>query len=402
MTPLRPALQFVLKVASRCNLNCSYCYVYNKGDSTWRSRPSIMPAAVMTAAAGRIRRYCESSGQAVAQIVFHGGEPCLAGAERLREWCRELRNELGRIATPRFSIQTNGTLVDREWIELFRGEDMRVGVSIDGPAAVHDEFRVDHLGRGSHGTVEEGLRRLLSGGVSPQVLSVIPLHGDGLQVYEYFKSLGVRRISFLLPDYTHDTKRIAVTRADATPVADFLMPIVEKWCLADWEKTDVPLFWQLAELILGGSSGSDLFGNEPLGIVFVEADGDIEGLDVLRVCGDGTAAAGLSVLRDDFEHIAAASELHGRAMFEGLRLPSACEDCPERETCGGGYLPHRFSKERGFDNASIWCADILQLFGRMRTLLAVSVAETVSRRAFLRRLASERAISDRAASPAQG
>ena len=365
MCPRTP-LQFVLKVASRCNLNCSYCYVYNKGDETWRSRPSIMPAGVLTAAARRIRRYCESSGQTVAQVVFHGGEPCLVGAARLRAWCQELREGLHGVATARFSIQTNGTLVDDEWIDLFRDEDIQVGVSIDGPAALHDEFRVDHQGRGSHRTVEEGLRRLIAAGLSPQVLSVISLGGDGLRIYEYFRALGVRRINFLLPDDTHDTKNSAVSRFGPAPVADFLMPIVEKWCLADWEETDVPLFRHIAELILGGSSGTDLFGNKPLGVVFVEADGDIEGLDFLRVCGNGAAAIGLSVLRDDFEQIAAASTLHGQAIFEGLRLPSACGDCPERDTCGGGCLPHRFSQDRGFDNPSIWCADILQLFGKMR------------------------------------
>jgi uncharacterized protein len=177
------------------------------------------------------------------------------------------------------------------------------------------------------------------------------------------------------------------------------MPIVERWCLTDWEETDVPLFRQIAELILGGSSGSDQFGNDPLGIVCVEANGDIEGLDVLRVCGNGTAAVGLSVLRDDFEQIATASDLHGPAIFDGLPLPSACVDCPERDTCGGGYLPHRFSIERGFDNASIWCADILQLFDKMRSLLAVSVAETASRRAFLHQLAEGRAMSASAVSP---
>lgn len=390
MAAPRTPLQFILKVASRCNLNCSYCYVYNKGDSTWRSRPSIMPASVFTAAVGRIRRYCESSGQTVARAVFHGGEPCLVGAARLRAWCQELRNGLRGVATPHFSIQTNGTLVDAEWIALFRDEEIQVGVSIDGPAVIHDEFRVDHQGRGSHRTVEDGMKRLLAAGLSPQVLSVIPLRGDGLRTYEYFRALGVRRINFLLPDYTHDTKRSAVTPFGPTPVADFLMPIVERWCLTDWEETDVPLFRQIAELILGGSSGSDQFGNGPLGIVCVEANGDIEGLDVLRVCGNGTAAVGLSVLRDDFEQIATASDLHGPAIFEGLPLPSACVACPERDTCGGGYLPHRFSIERGFDNASIWCADILQLFAKMRALLAVSAAETASRRAFLRQLAEAR------------
>jgi uncharacterized protein len=298
-----------------------------------------------------------------------------------------LRSGIRGVATTHFSIQTNGTLIDREWIGLFRDEDMQVGVSIDGPAAIHDEFRVDHQDRGSHAAVEEGLESLLANGLSPQVLSVIPLCGDGLGTYEYFRALGVRRINFLLPDYTHDTKRSAVARAGPTPVAEFLMPILEKWCLTDWEGTDVTIFRQIAELILGGSSRTDQFGNNPLGIVFVEADGDIEGLDFLRVCGDGAAAVGLSVLRDDFEHIPAASKLHGRAIFEGLRLPSACIDCPERETCGGGCLPHRFSLQRGFDNPSIWCADILRLFTKMRELLAVSVAETESRRRFLKQVA---------------
>ncbi|MEO8191247.1 MAG: radical SAM protein [Acidobacteriota bacterium] len=377
-------LQFILKVASRCNLNCSYCYVYNKGDNTWQSRPSIMPAAVFTAAVGRIRRSCQSSGQTVAQIVFHGGEPCLAGAARLKAWCREMRDGLRGVADPHFAIQTNGTLIDEEWIAVFREEGIRIGVSMDGPAAIHDAFRVDHRGRGSHAAVEEGLRALLDAGLSPEVLSVIPLNGDGLRTYEYFRSLGIRRINFLLPDYTHDTKRSAVADPRATPVADFLMPIVEKWCRQDWEETEIPLFRQIAELVLGGPSRWDQFGNGPMGIVCVEADGAIEGLDVLRVCGDGMAAAGLSVLCDDFERIAAASELHGRAIFEGISVPSDCTGCPERDTCGGGYLPHRFSKERGFDNPSIWCADILQLFGKMRELLSVSVAETASRQAFLR------------------
>ncbi len=402
MTTPRTPLQFVLKVASRCNLNCSYCYVYNKGDSTWRSRSSVMPADVLTAAAGRIRRYCESSGQTAVRIVFHGGEPCLVGPERLKAWCQELRTALRGVASARFSIQTNGTLVDSAWIDVFRDEDIQVGVSIDGPAPIHDAFRVDHEGRGSHAAVEEGVRRLVAAGLSPQVLAVIRLRGDGLRAYEYFRGLGVRRINFLLPDDSHDTRGSGVLRDGATPAADFLAPIVERWCLTDWEEIDVPLLRQIAELVLGGSSSCDLFGNDPLGLVFVEADGEIEGLDVLRVCGNGTAAAGLSVLRDDFDRIAEASPLHGRVIFEGLALPSACGQCPERNTCGGGYLPHRFSKERGFDNASIWCADILRLFGTMRALLAVSVAETASRRAFLGRLAAQRALSGIAASPAQG
>jgi uncharacterized protein len=73
-------LNFVLKVVSRCNLDCSYCYVYNKGDTTWRSKPAIMPDEVFARALDRIRRYCEREGQRRVELTFHGGEPCLAGA----------------------------------------------------------------------------------------------------------------------------------------------------------------------------------------------------------------------------------------------------------------------------------------------------------------------------------
>jgi uncharacterized protein len=78
-------LNFILKVASRCNLNCSYCYVYNRGDNSWRQRPKVMPDEIYRATVERIRRHCELSGQQTVQIAFHGGEPCLAGPERLDE-----------------------------------------------------------------------------------------------------------------------------------------------------------------------------------------------------------------------------------------------------------------------------------------------------------------------------
>ena len=75
--------------------------------------------------------------------------------------------------------------------------------------------------------------------------------------------------------------------------------------------------------------------------------------------------------------------------LHGPSLPAACRGCVERDTCGGGYLPHRYSRDRGFDNPSVWCADLLRLFGHIRGRMAVDPAETAMRRQVLRELAQE-------------
>jgi uncharacterized protein len=114
--------------------------------------------------------------------------------------------------------------------------------------------------------------------------------------------------------------------------------------------------------------------------MFIETDGGIEGLDVLRVCAEGMTGTGLNVMSSDFSEVAHASPFYKDVIFDGVAPPTPCIGCPEEHTCGGGYLPHRYSLAGGFDNRSIWCADILLLFSRFRELLNVSPAETAARR----------------------
>src|SRR4051812_32135495 len=142
-------LHITFKVASRCNLNCEYCYVYNKADQTWREQPAFLSDEVVEAAIGRLRWHCLQSGQKALRIVFHGGEPLLAGADRFEGWCRKLVSSLNDVVDVRMAIQTNGTLIDDEWLDIFRRYQIVVGVSLDGPADVNDSLRVDHHGRGT-------------------------------------------------------------------------------------------------------------------------------------------------------------------------------------------------------------------------------------------------------------
>lgn len=379
-------LAVTLKVASRCNLNCSYCYVYNKEDQSWRDRPARMSDEVVEATIERLQRHCARSRQAVLRVVLHGGEPMLAGAKRIDRWCTMLRDGLGDVAELKLAIQTNGMLVNDEWIDVFARHRIVVGVSIDGPPEIHDVFRVDRRGRGSYGSVVRGVERLTAGGVQVSFLTVAQLGADPVRIHRHLVELGPAQIEYLLPDNTHET--IGAVRAELgpTPGADFLIPIFEDWWTNGTMDIRVGPFMAIARSILGGECEVDFIGNNPLGYLFVESDGSIEGLDVLRVCGDGMAATGLNVKDNDFAEL---EGLHRTLVFDGMPLPEGCRSCPERDTCAGGYLPHRYSKARGFDNPSAWCADLLKLFGHIRGRLDVSHEETALRRQVLADIARE-------------
>lgn len=385
----RPApLQFVLKTAARCNLNCSYCYVFNKADQSWRDRPGTMPDDTFSLTIERIRRHCLESGQPIVRVMFHGGEPLLIGVRHFRQWLVQIDQMLGTALPVSLAIQTNGTLIDDEWAQLFLEHDVEVGISLDGPADLNDRFRVDHSGRGSYREVVRGIETLRRYSIPINLLSVVQPGVDGLSIYRHFLKFRPSTINFLFPDHNHDDIEEVRRRCGATPVADFLIPIADEWYRNRPDGTDLPLIRNIFRLLLGGQTRSDMFGNPPLGFVFIESDGEIEGLDVLRLDGERFSATGLNVHRHDFAEIATHSEFHNLAILQGMPLPKACRSCPEGETCAGGYLPHRYSKSNGFDNPSAWCPDILKLFRHLRTLLDVDLTETELRRMALQQVAA--------------
>lgn len=382
-------LQFTLKVVSRCNLDCRYCYVYNGADDSWRKQPAVMSDEVLAAAAERIRRHCIASGQATVDVVFHGGEPTIAGPERFDRWCHTLHARLGDITTLRLTLQTNGTLLDATWTEVLSRHGVEAGISLDGPEDVNDEQRVDAAGRGSYRRVVAGIEHLKAAGLVVNLLTVVRFGTDSVRTHRHLAGLGARSIAYILPDHTHDTIGPVRRRFGPHPCADFLIPVFDEWWFEGTMSTAVNPFLAIARSILGGQSRVDFLGNRPYGFIFIEADGTIEGLDVLKVCGQGLAATGLNVFEHDFTDVAARGGLHAQAIFAGLPLPAGCAACPERFTCAGGYLPHRFSRARGFDNPSVWSEDMLRLFRHIRSRLDVTVEETHQRWQLLGEMRSE-------------
>lgn len=382
------ALHPIVKVASRCNLNCSYCYVYNQADSSWRDLPSLMSRETFAATVERTRRHCLLSGQQSVEILFHGGEPTLIGSSRFAWMCAHALERLADVAHVSLSIQTNATRLDSDWLAALREYDVIVGVSLDGPKEVNDANRVDHRGRGSHDATMRGIRLLNDAEIPFGILSVVQPGADPLRVHRHFLDLGCRSIAYLLPALTHDTIGNVKEEFGPTPCADFLIPIFDDWWFERSIEISIREFRSIARVILGGSSQIDAIGNPPLNFVCIETDGSLQGLDKLRACEDGMRNIHLSVHDAEFAEIALASPFNA-AVLDGLPLPTACRSCPERDTCAGGYAPNRYSKARAFDNPSVWCADLLALFAHIRTRMGISPEQTRLRREALARLRDE-------------
>ena len=94
------------------------------------------------------------------------------------------------------------------------------GVSLDGPPEIHDLVRVDHAGNGSYDKTIEGLRRLTEAGLDPGLLCVINPRHSGLAIYRHFCSLGIKRLNFLLPEVTHDSRRLFYGDMGPTPLGN--------------------------------------------------------------------------------------------------------------------------------------------------------------------------------------
>lgn len=308
------------------------------------------------------------------------GEPCLIGPDTFDAWCTRARAVLGQIVKLHLVMQTNGTLLDSRWVHLLRKHRVSVGISMDGPKEIHDAVRVDHRQGGSYDQVERGLRLLQEAQVPFGIGCVIPLGADPLTVHQHFLGLGSKQITYLMPHFTHDTIGPVHQRYGPTPCADFLIAVFDHWWFESTMELQINNLKDVARVIMGGQSHSEAIGNGPPGYVFIEADGEMEGLDNLRACGHGLSRIKLNVRHADFLALLRTETMHSQAIFEGMPLAAACRGCPEGTTCAGGHLAHRYSLSRGFDNPSVWCGDLLKLFVHVRARMGVSVEETYQRR----------------------
>jgi uncharacterized protein len=170
-----PRLQtqlLVLQPTPFCNIDCSYCYLPRRDD---RSR---MDLDTVRMAARRLREDCLVGEEL--SVVWHAGEPLAVPVAWYEQAFAVLADELGGIRV-QHALQTNATLIDGHWCDFFRRHQVQVGVSVDGPAVLHDRHRRTRRGGATHVVTQRGMRLLREHGVPFHAIAVVTAAtlGDG-------------------------------------------------------------------------------------------------------------------------------------------------------------------------------------------------------------------------------
>lgn len=359
-----PFQQFILKLHARCNLSCDYCYMYQMGDRGWLTQPKVMSKTIIRRSAQRIAEHVRGHGLTRVEVALHGGEPLLAGPDVLADVAQELRQALPLTTALNLVIQTNGVLLNEKLLDVLSGHGIRVGVSVDGTSEAHDKHRRYANGKGSYTQTARGVRLLghpsyreLFAGI----LCVIDLDENPLATYESLLTFDPPKVDFLLPHGNWSTPpRNRTSGTEDAPYGQWLISVFDRWYDVRSQETEVRLFAELINLILGGQSRTESVGLSPVALITVNTDGSLEQVDSLRSAYLGAARTALNVVTNTFDDALRHPAVIDRQL--GLAaLADSCQQCGLRRVCGGGHYAHRYRRGSGFRNPSVYCPDLTML-----------------------------------------
>ena len=362
--PVRPIAEYVLKVASRCNLACDHCYVYGDPDRGWLRRPTVMDPATARAAAVRIAEHAAGHGLDRVAVILHGGEPLLVGGVALDRILAELRSVIDPVVQLDLHLQSNGVRLTPAMCELLADQDVKVGISLDGDQLANDRHRRFADGTGSHDHVLRALELLRTPpyrAVYSGILCTIDIENDPIGVYEALVREEPPRIDFLLPHATWDHPPPR-PEGLTTAYADWLLTIYDRWT-ADGRGVPIRIFDSVLSLERGAASGTEAIGPDAGAVAVIETDGSWEQVDSLKTVSEDAPRTGLDVRLHAVDEFAAHAGVVERQSGE---LSQTCRACPVVDTCGGGLFAHRFGRGNGFDNPSVYCSDLFHFITRVR------------------------------------
>ncbi|WP_301169663.1 anaerobic sulfatase maturase [Brevibacillus nitrificans] len=343
-----------------CNLNCEYCFYTEKEALFPEGQNYRMSETVLEAF---IQKYIASQNTPEISFVWQGGEPTLMGLDFFRKVI-ELQNKYKQGKTISNSLQTNGTLLTREWREFLAQHDFLVGLSLDGPEDIHDHYRVDRGGKPTFHKVLEALTLLKTHGVQFNVLACVTRESSkrAIDVYRFLKEQGVEFIQFIpIVERKPDATAVRLGLRHAVPPAldreeaqqmvgswtvepeaygDFLIQVFDEWVRNDVGSIHVMNFeWALSSW-MGLPPSVCIFSKRCGSAVTMEHNGDLYSCDHY-VYPDYRLG---NVVTDMPSELMALDQQAAFGASKETTLPKACQTCEVRFACHGECPKHRFLK----------------------------------------------------------
>jgi uncharacterized protein len=165
-----PPVSLLIKPASgSCNIRCKYCFYIDEMSNRNTALYGKMTDEILETMVKKGMEYADDS----ITFGFQGGEPTLMGLEFFEKFCRLKEKYNTKHLRVNCSIQTNGTLLNKEWARFFAKEKFLVGVSLDGPRSIHDKYRLSLDGGGTFQRVMRSARLLTQAEVDFNILTVL-------------------------------------------------------------------------------------------------------------------------------------------------------------------------------------------------------------------------------------
>lgn len=353
------AFDIVLKLAERCNLACSYCY-YFYTDFKYSSTPPLVQREVIERLPAFIRDAVQTTSLNRINIVFHGGEPLLLKKSYFDEICTYLARELDGVVDLHFSMQSNGVLIDEEWIALFAKHNVGVGISIDGMKEDHDRNRPDKKGRGSYDAAVAGLRLMQqaeTNGTAKKagVLGCVPKDSSNSAFLRHLiEDLKIESPGLNFP-------RGGWSNADAVAWnanTENRRELVRTW-LDEYLFPRFRYIIQFAEILFAmmsdeGAEWLDRRYSRRHHIMTISSNGDILPDDNLIGNREAPDGRNMNVFDNSF------LDFIGSSVWQELQTavdnpPDTCRDCEWYRVCRGGALYNRFDPDSGYTRQSVLC-----------------------------------------------
>ncbi len=366
-----PSVHIIVKpVGSVCNLNCTYCFYLEKENLYPHTKYFRMSDVVLESF---IRQRIKTHPAQDVNFVWQGGEPTLFGLDHFRRIV-ELQKKYANGKTIENAFQTNGVLLDDAWCEFFKENHFLIGLSIDGPEAIHDAYRLTKNGQGSFKQVMRGLECLKKHQVEFNTLTAVQQKNAcyPLEVYQFLKEVGsgfmqfiptVERVvqdasSLVLPGFKAEA-RITEWSVDAEQYGDFLIAIFDEWTQNDVGRQYVQIFDIALEAWIGRSVSLCVFRETCGDALAVEHNGDLYSCDHFVYPENKLG----NIMESPLMALISSENQIRFGKDKRDKLPKYCRTCDVRFVCNGGCPKNRFIKTpHGEEGLNYLCAGYKKFF----------------------------------------